>query len=133
MSAAYVDTSVLTAIAFDEPVAAGLTRRLEGFSRLISSNLLEAELRAAFAREKITPRENAIAGIDWLLPDRTLAPELVTVLEAGYLRGADLWHVATALYVAVRPEDLPFATLDSRQGQVAEALGFPVVGEVARS
>ena len=133
MSAAYVDPSVLTAIAFDEPVAAGLTRRLEGLSRLISSNLLEAELRAAFAREKITFRENAIAGIDWILPDRTLAPELVTVLEAGYLRGADLWHVATALYVALRPEDLPFATLDARQGQVAEALGFPVVGEVARS
>ena len=133
MSAAYVDPSVLTAIAFDETVAAGLTRRLEGLSRLISSNLLEAELRAAFAREKITFRENAIAGIDWILPDRTLAPELVTVLEAGYLRGADLWHVATALYVALRPEDLPFATLDARQGQVAEALGFPVVGEVARS
>ena len=124
---------MLTAIAFDEPVAAGLTRRLGGFARLISSNLLEAELRAAFAREKITLRENAIAGIDWILPDRTLAPELVTVLEAGFLRGADLWHVATALYVALRPEDLPFATLDARQGEVAEALGFPVVGEVARS
>ena len=55
------------------------------------------------------------------------------MLEAGYLRGAELWHVATALYVAVRPEDLPLATLDARQGEVAEALGFPVVGEVARS
>ena len=50
MSVAYVDTSVLTAIAFGEPDAAEHARRLDEFARLISSNLLEAELRAAFAR-----------------------------------------------------------------------------------
>ena len=47
MSIAYVDTSVLTAIAFDEPGAAALARQLDEFARLISSNMLEAELRAA--------------------------------------------------------------------------------------
>ncbi len=132
MSFAYVDTSVLTAIAFDEPGAAKLARRLDEFTCLVSSNLLEAELRAAFARENLTFQENAIAGIDWILPDRTLAPELATVLEAGYLRGADLWHVAAALYVTPHPEELPFATLDARQTEVAEALGFPVLREAAR-
>ena len=45
MSVAYVDTSVLTAIAFDEPGAAALAGRLDEFTRLVSSNLLEAELR----------------------------------------------------------------------------------------
>ena len=40
MSVAYVDTSVLTAIAFDEPGAALRARRLDEFTRLISSNLL---------------------------------------------------------------------------------------------
>ena len=49
MSIAYVDTSVSTAIAFDEQGAAAHTHRLDDFARLISSNLLEAELRAAFA------------------------------------------------------------------------------------
>ena len=44
------------------------------------------------------------------------------------IRGADLWHVASALYAAPRPESLSFATLDLRQGAVAEALGFPILG-----
>ena len=92
MSIAYVDTSVLAAIAFDEPGAAAHAQRLDEFTRLISSNLLEAELRASFARENLIFQESAIAGIEWILPDRTLAPEFATVLETAYLRGADLWH-----------------------------------------
>ena len=55
------------------------------------------------------------------------------MLEAGYLRGADLWHVAHALYVTPCPASLSFVTLDARQGAVAEALGFPVVGDTAGS
>lgn len=87
MSTAYVDTSVLTAIALDEPGAEGRARRLDDFTRLISSNLLEAELRAVFAREDLLFRESAIAGIDWVLPDRPLASEFAAVLETGYLAG----------------------------------------------
>ena len=127
MSIAYVDTSVLTAIAFDEPGAAAYAERLDEFARLISSNLLEAELRAAFARENLLFQESAVAGIEWVLPNRTLAPECATVLETGYLRGADLWHVATALYVSPQPGSLSFATLDVRQRAIAEALGFQVL------
>ena len=129
MSVAYVDTSVLTAIAFDEPGAAAYAQRLDEFARLISSNLLEAELRAAFARENLLFHESAVAGVEWILPDRTLAPELATVLETGYLRGADLWHVATALYVSPQSRNLSFATLDARQGDVAAALGFRIPRE----
>ena len=129
MSVVYVDTSVLTAIAFDEPGAAAHSRRLDEFARLISSNLLEAELRAAFARENLLFQESAIAGIEWILPNRTLAPEFAIVLETSYLRGADLWHVATALYVSPEPDSLSFATLDARQGAVAESLGFSVLRE----
>ena len=129
MSVAYVDTSVLTAIAFDEPGAAAYAQRLDEFARLISSNLLEAELRAAFARENLLFHESAVAGVEWILPDRTLAPEFATVLEAGYLRGADLWHVATALYVSPQSRNLSFATLDARQSDIAAALGFRILPE----
>ena len=129
MSVAYVDTSVLTAIAFDEPGAAAYAQRLDEFARLISSNLLEAELRAAFARENLLFHESAVAGVEWILPDRTLAPEFATVLETGYLRGADLWHVATALYVSPQSRNLSFATLDARQSAVAAALGFRILPE----
>ena len=126
MSIAYVDTSVLAAIAFDEPGAAEHARRLDGFTRLLSSNLLEAEMRAAFAREKLYFRESTIAGIEWITPDRTLALEVAAVLETGDLPAAGLWHVATALFVFPYTGQFAFATLDARQTAVAEALGLPV-------
>ena len=47
------------------------------------------------------------------------------MLSAGYLRGADLWHLASALYLAGNPRNLPFITLDERQEVVARKLGFP--------
>ena len=126
MSIAYVDTSALVAIAFDEPCGEETGERLDGFSRLLSSNLLEAELRAAFAREQQEFEVDVLSRIDWILPDRPLASELTRALEAGYLRGADLWHVATALYVAPKPAEIGFVTLDCRQYEVASALGFRV-------
>ena len=133
MSVACVDTSVLTAVAFDDPGAAAPAGRLDEFPRVVSSNLLEAELRAAFAREEAAFPEGALDGIDRILPDRPLAPELAAALEAGYLRGADMWHVTNALYSTPRPESLILATPDLCQGAVAEALGFPVFGYPAGS
>lgn len=126
MSVAYVDTSALVAIAFGERGGAAAARRLSGISRLLASNLLEAELRAAFVREGQEFEDGFISGIEWVLPDRTLAPEFTKVLDAGHLRGADLWHVAVALYVTVPGSGMSFITLDRRQRSVAAALGFLV-------
>lgn len=126
MSAAYVDTSVLVALAFEEPDGAGMRSRLEAFSRLLSSNLLEAELRAACAREARGFSESLVANLTWVFPDRSLAPELAAALSAGYLRGADLWHVAAALYIAPSPGELCFLTLDERQRSAAATLGFRI-------
>lgn len=124
MSVAYVDTSALVAIALGEHDGPPMARRLEGFSRLLASNLLEAELRAACARENSVFSEQLFANLKWVFPDRSLKPELDVVLAAGYLRGADLWHVACALYVTPNPGDIWFVTLDERQRRVAAALGF---------
>jgi hypothetical protein len=52
--------------------------------------------------------------------------EITRVLRSAYLRGADLWHLSTAIYVTSDPSDLTFLTLDRRQAEVAEALGFRV-------
>ena len=125
MKLAYVDTSCLVAIAFGEPGSGTLARRLEGFDELLSSNLLEAELRASFAREDVPIEEDLLTWVTWVIPDRALSPELKTVLSTGYLRGADAWHVACAMYLAVHPEEMSFITLDKRQEEVAEELGFP--------
>lgn len=127
MNVAYLDTSVVAAIAFGEPVAEQFARALGRVDRMISSNLLEAELRAVFRRENEPFHEAAIAGIDWVFPNRPLASELAAVLSTGYLRGADLWHVATALYVSPQPQSLIFATLDARQGRITSGLGFAKV------
>ena len=129
MSVAYVDSSALIAITLDEPGASGLARHLNACARLVSSNLLEAELRSTFAREHVDFREHVVAGIDWILPDRPLTEELTSVLEAGYLRAArisGIWR--PALYVSPHPGALTVATLDVRQASVAAVLGFRVMG-----
>jgi predicted nucleic acid-binding protein len=124
MTVAYVDTSCLVAIAFRERGATALLRRIEQYDDLLSSNLLEAELRAAYRREGIAGDPELLRAISWIIPERLLSAEIAIVLQAGYVRGADCWHLATALYVADNPGDLVFVTLDERQRATAELLGF---------
>lgn len=124
MSVAYVDTSALVAVLFDEPGGGALGTRLDEFSHVVSSNLLEAEIRSVMHREGHVYRRDLLVGLKWVLPERPLGPEFTKVLEAGCLRGADLWHVATALYLAENPNDVTFVTGDRRQEAVASALGF---------
>ena len=124
MSAAYVDTSALVAIAFGQEGAEDLARRLDGFSRLVSSNLLEAELCAACAREGRSLPVDLLSRIGWILIERPLSAEIQAALDKGYLRGAALWHVATALYAAPDPGAISFITLDESQARVARALDF---------
>jgi hypothetical protein len=88
MTLAYVDTSCLVVIAFDEVGA-----------RLLS-------------------------GLTWVYPNRPLTRELDRVIATGYLKGADLWHLACALFLAPDGKDLTFATLDRRQEEVAARLRF---------
>lgn len=126
MRAAYVDTSVIAAIAFDEPEAAAALARLEEFDLLVASDLLDAELRAALRREGAAPDPALTARLSWLLPDRPLRVEIDHVLQHGPVRGADCWHLAVALYLIGSPNDLTFLTLDQRQQRVAQAIGFAV-------
>ena len=124
MSGAYLDSSVIVAIALNEPGSGDVALRLDEFSRLISANLLEAELYSALYRERVDLNRNLVSGIGWIHPNRSLRNEMALTLAAGYLRGADLWHVAVALYAARKPDDLTFFTLDVRQRTVAASLGF---------
>ena len=125
MTFAYVDTSCLVAVAFDEPGARKLAARLRRFDRLFSSNLLEAELRSALVREGADGHiEDLLSWLTWVYPNRPLTPEYARITTAGYLRGADLWHLANALFLAPDQTDLSFLTLDGRQGAVARRLGF---------
>ena len=67
-----------------------------------------------------------LAVLAWVYPDRALTSEFERVLEGGYVRGADLWHLACALFLSPDPHELAFVTLDPPQKDVARKLGFTV-------
>jgi hypothetical protein len=125
MKLAYVDTSCLVAIAFEEPGWEGLADRLKRFDRLLSSNLLEAELRSTFVREGLAEgAHKLLAWVTWVYPNRPLSREFQEVTAVSFARGSDLWHLACALFLAPDPRQLAFVTLDPRQRETAELLGF---------
>ncbi len=124
MNAAFIDTSCLVAVAFGEAGAKQVVKELERFDRILASNLLEAELMAAFLREGVEFDPAFLHGVDWVLPDRPLTGEIERILALGYLRGADLWHLACALFCAEEPSSLTFLSLDARQRAAAKRLGF---------
>lgn len=81
------------------------------------------------AERVVSRKRNGFNGLRlrrWRTPFRPLTEEIETVLKAGYLRGADLWHVANALYAFPGAAEVGFFTLDERQRAVAAELGFQV-------
>lgn len=125
MKAAYLDSSSLLSIAFSEPGHDQIAARIEACEQIFSSNLLEAEIRAAVSREAVDVSvDDLLEGLEWVLPRRPLGHEIRRALAAGYLRGADLWHVACALVLVqqVAPDPVQFVSLDRRQIEVAGRL-----------
>jgi predicted nucleic acid-binding protein len=123
---AVLDTSVVVAIAFGEPSRPSLLRRLRRFDALFASPLLEAELRATCARAGAAWDARLVQDLRWLTPPGRLTREIERVLDAGRVRGADCWHLATALWFAPEPSMVTFVTLDVEQRGAAAALGFTV-------
>src|SRR5262249_3367525 len=126
LTLAYVDSSCLVAVAFGEPGYEGVVDWLNLCEGLFASNLLEAEVRAALPRAGGADKEgDLLSGFIWIYPNRQLTAEYRRILAAGTLKGADLWHVACALFLSPDPKELAFLTLDRPQKTVARALGFP--------
>jgi PIN domain-containing protein len=125
LKSAYVDSSCLVAIALGEPGSREILERLSKHDKLFSSHLLEAELRSALARVGDGGSiRNLLSWFLWVLPPRRLTQEIGFILDTGYLKGPDLWHLSCALFLRPRIETLSFLTIDGRQGEVARALGF---------
>jgi predicted nucleic acid-binding protein len=128
MSAAYLDSSFLVAILLGEPRSRALRTALDRFDEVLAGDLLVAEVLAAAAREGLTPEDvaPALEGIDLVLPDRSLRPEMMGIPREGRSRGADLWHLACALYLAGEDRGaLAFLSRDAPQRDLARRLGFP--------
>lgn len=126
MTDVFVDSSAIISIGLGEATAVELHEQLTAAYQIAASPLLEAEVRTAFRREGREVAAALLAGIKWIIPSVPLSAEIDRVLDAGYVRGADCWHLAVALYVAPRPRDLTFLTLDAHQRAVAKKLGFRV-------
>ncbi len=116
----------MISIALGEPYHRKLSSRLSRLEGLFSSNLLEADLRAAVAMEgeKAGGVKDIVVWMNWVHPYRPLTPEFQRVLEVGLLKGSDLWHVACALFRRRKFPDIRFITTDGRQGEIARSLGF---------
>lgn len=127
MDFAYVDTSCLVAVAFEEPGHEAVRRGLEGYAGLVAGGLVEAELRSALAREgRGGEVDHLFPQVRWFGVPARLNAELERVFAGGYLRGADAWHLAAALWFCDTPQSLAVCTLDEGQAAVARRLGFVV-------
>ena len=121
---AYIDTSAILAIEFGEADAPYAKERIDHASTLIASNLMEAEVRSAMRRLGTGLDPKLISTWTGSIQIDHSRPEFDVILRAGYLRGADLWHVAVALFASPDPSQISFITLDMRQRNVARDIGF---------
>ena len=127
---AYVDPSALIPVTFGrQPEETRV--RLQRFPILLSSTLLDAELRVAFQRERQTFDPSLIPEVNWwVAPDRRLDDQIASILEIASLPALPLWHLASGMYfqqrqsLTSRQYRLAFITLDEQQETVARELGF---------
>jgi predicted nucleic acid-binding protein len=124
MTIAFVDSSCVLSMLLDEAHGARMQRQLSAYDRLFIAPLLEAEVCSAAHREKRSVDHDLLRRFQPVFAPRSLRPEIERVLAAGYVRGADCLHLATALFLAPDPGELTFLTLDERQRAVAVQLGF---------
>lgn len=123
---AYVDSSCLVAMVTGEPGFRELMVRLSRYEGLFSSNLLEAEVQSVLARKAIKGNPGSLLSwFSWVQPSRRLTAEFRQVLDVTPLKGADLWHLACAVFLRSRVQGLAFITLDRIQAEAARELGFP--------
>ena len=96
----------------------------EGLAQDLKNPKFAREFLLAAIEEGITLQEDLLSEIQWIEPNRALTAEITRVLTAGYVRGADCWHLASALFLAPNPTGFTFLTRDVRQREVAQTLGF---------
>lgn len=60
-----MDASCLVALALNEPTAAGVRVRMAAYDQIVASNLVEAELRSACARDGIALSAGWLGYVEW--------------------------------------------------------------------
>lgn len=126
MNVIYIDTSALICKTFQELDYKEIATLLNSADELVSSQLLCAELISVYQREKrdLKEAERELASISLINPDTNLTQELISIFQYGYLRGADAFHLASAMFIDPAALELQFLTRDKQQKKMAEKLGF---------
>lgn len=122
----YIDSSVIVAILFEESARHKCLAILNKATEVMSSSLLEAEVLSVVRREGVGKKTamSLLNRISLFQPDRLLSIEFSRIFSLGYCKGADAFHLASALYIDPSAEELSFFTLDKQQFQLATRLGF---------
>ncbi len=131
MKVAYIDTSVFVAVLFEEQKDKHALAQLELFDECVTSFLTEAELYSVCKREKVEldTAKSILNAITFIGQESSLAIQYRSLFEMGHLRGADAFHLATALYLSPKRNELTFFSLDQNQIKIAQKLGFKVLTE----
>lgn len=131
LAIAYLDPTALIPIVFgEEPVGAVTQERIDRFPILMSSNLIEAELRVELEIEGQIFDPGWLSGIEWVQPRGSLGSEMDRIQAFASLSPIRMWHLANAVYFADRlsltnrSADLAFITLNEQQETVARELGL---------
>ena len=126
MSVAYVDTSVVVSIMFEENDFMGAWQLLKKSDTLVSDRLLISELYSVLRCEEVEfKKASALIDSFSYLEHIDLRDQLEEVLESGSIRGADCHHLAAALWTAGKhPSQLVFLTFDQKQSERAVSLGM---------
>jgi predicted nucleic acid-binding protein len=121
----YIDASAIAGLLMGEPSAQALLAKVDANSLRYSSPLLEAEVLSVAKRENIG-FESVAEFLDRIVYVQTqsLRTQLEEVLEVGYLREADAYHLATAVFLDSKRDNLVFVSLDQNQKKLAGRMGF---------
>ena len=121
----YVDTSALGALLIEQPESNALVEWLDRTADvLVSSDLLETELRRIAVREGIDQGAvtRILDGVGLAALDRAVYRG-AALLPMPYLRGLDALH----LEAAMRLDATAVLTYDHRLGKAARAVGLQVI------
>ena len=124
----YLDTSAWIAWKFKQAGSDIFKKIALDSDTVISCPLFVSEYVSFLKRNEIlsqTRYEEELDFIRWIFPAVPLFKEYSQCGKLGFLRGADLYHIATALWFAQdRPSELIFLTCDLKQKEAAKKLGF---------
>lgn len=125
----YVDTSALGALLIDQPESSALLEWLDHTpATLVSSDLLETELRRVAVREGLDQTEvtRVLDGVALAAIDRAVYRG-AGFLPMSYLRTLDALH----LEAAIRLDVSAVLTYDRRLGEAARSVGLEVIAPPA--